>query len=54
VELPTRQAGFGSWHPGVCQFVLGDGSVRGLAVTTGLPVLEAFSVVDDGESTALP
>src|SRR5439155_9687070 len=25
---------FGSYHPGVCQFLLGDGSVRGLKVTT--------------------
>ncbi len=22
---------FGSWHPGVCQFVLGDGSVKGIS-----------------------
>jgi prepilin-type N-terminal cleavage/methylation domain-containing protein len=24
---------FGSWHPGVCQFVLGDGSVRAVQVS---------------------
>lgn len=24
---------FGSWHPGVCQFLLGDGSVRAISVT---------------------
>lgn len=27
----ARGAGFGSWHTGVVQFVLGDGSVRGLS-----------------------
>ncbi|MCI0459998.1 MAG: DUF1559 domain-containing protein [Gemmataceae bacterium] len=30
---------FGSWHPGVCQFVMGDGSVRALAVSIDLSAL---------------
>jgi hypothetical protein len=61
-NVPTHSAfhnpifcfNFGSWHPGVCPFLLGDGSVRSVAVTTALPVLKALSVVDDGESVALP
>ena len=29
VRTPNTTSGnFGSWHPGICQFVLGDGSVR--------------------------
>jgi len=27
-------AGFGSWHPGICNFLLGDGSVRAISVAT--------------------
>ena len=27
-------AGFGSWHPGICNFVLGDGAVRSISSTT--------------------
>lgn len=30
---------FGSWHPGVCQFVFGDGSVRALPVTMSPRIL---------------
>ena len=51
---PYRGLGFGSWHPGVCHFLLGDGAVRSVSVTTGDPVLKAFSVVNDGASVALP
>ena len=53
VECPWRAPGFGSWHPGVCQFVLGDGAVRAVSVTTGLPVLRAFSHCYDGEPVTL-
>jgi len=27
-------AGFGSWHPGICNFLLGDGAVRAISITT--------------------
>ncbi|MCL2744579.1 MAG: DUF1559 domain-containing protein [Planctomycetaceae bacterium] len=49
-----RGMAFGGWHPGVCQFVLGDGSVRAVSVTTGLQILSALALVDDGESVSLP
>ena len=46
---------FGSWHPGVCNFVLGDGSVRSFAVTTHPQnVLGPLSIVDDGASVMMP
>lgn len=46
---------FGSYHPGICHFLLGDGSVRSVAVTTPTnPILKAFSMVNDGASVALP
>src|SRR4029078_2136961 len=36
IRVPTETGNmsrFGSWHPGVCQFVFGDGSVRAIRVT---------------------
>jgi len=40
---------FGSYHPGVCQFLLGDGSVRGLKVTTPESVLSLLIQRADGQ-----
>ncbi len=40
---------FGSWHTGICQFVYGDGSVRGLTNSTPGDVLGWLSAVDDGQ-----
>jgi prepilin-type N-terminal cleavage/methylation domain-containing protein len=42
--------GFGGWHPGICQFVLGDGSVRSASVTSSERVLRAMALVSDGDS----
>jgi hypothetical protein len=47
--------GFGSWHPGMCLFVLGDGSVRAISVTIPVnPILFRLSVVDDGQIVEIP
>jgi hypothetical protein len=43
---------FGSWHPGVVQFVFGDGSVRGLKTSTAGSVLGLFAARDDGQVIA--
>lgn len=48
----NRGAGFGSWHSGVCHFLIGDGSVRGLAVTISTDILGAVAVPDDGKSVS--
>ena len=45
---------FGSAHPGICNFLLGDGSVRSISVTAPHRVLYPLTIVDDGESVALP
>jgi hypothetical protein len=45
---------FGSYHPGVCQFVLGDGSVQSLSTTTALATLKAYAHVSDGVGVSLP
>jgi len=61
IRRPTDRRGlhhdetaFGSWHPGVCQFVLGDGSVRPLPITIGLTVYGSLSHVSDGRAVSLP
>ena len=47
--------GFGSYHPSVCQFLLGDGSVHGVSVTTPVEsVLVPYSFVNDGLAVSLP
>jgi prepilin-type N-terminal cleavage/methylation domain-containing protein len=39
---------FGSWHNGICQFVLGDGSVRAISVAIDLTVLGNLANREDG------
>ena len=52
---PRYDYGFGSYHPGVCQFVLGDGSVASVSVTTPVvPILFALGAVNDGLAVSLP
>lgn len=45
---------FGSYHPGICQFLLGDGSIRAVSATTPPSILAALSIVDDKKTVALP
>jgi type II secretory pathway pseudopilin PulG len=58
IGLPTdgtSTANFGSWHSGICNFVLGDGSVRAISVTTPAEtILYHLARVDDGVATTLP
>ena len=39
---------FGSWHPGVCQFVFCDGSVKSIPVTIDINTLQLLGVYNDG------
>jgi prepilin-type N-terminal cleavage/methylation domain-containing protein len=41
---------FGSWHPGVCQFVFGDGSVHALSVTIDPVILGYLGQREDGNA----
>jgi prepilin-type N-terminal cleavage/methylation domain-containing protein len=45
---------FGSWHPGIANFLIGDGSVRSVPNPTGTAILKALAMVDDGVSVSLP
>jgi prepilin-type N-terminal cleavage/methylation domain-containing protein len=40
---------FGSWHPGLCQFVFGDGAVRGIQNNIDLTTLQRLGDRRDGE-----
>lgn len=45
---------FGSWHRNVCQFVLGDGAVRAIPVSTDLTTLQRLAEREDGEVVNVP
>jgi hypothetical protein len=45
---------FGSYHPGICQFLLGDGSVRAVPVTCPTGTIDALVRVNDGNMVTLP
>ncbi|MGL4550533.1 MAG: DUF1559 domain-containing protein [Gemmataceae bacterium] len=55
-DLPLGQFGdnvlaerrFGSWHTGVCQFVLGDGSVRSISTSVDIITLTWLAIRHDG------
>ncbi len=51
---PTDNAGpfhckFGSWHPGVCQFLFADGHVTALSNTLDMITLQLLAVRNDGQ-----
>ena len=46
---PLANQRFGGPHPGRCQFVFGDGSVRGVPVATPLSVLTFLGLPADGQ-----
>lgn len=46
--------GFGSLHPGVCQFVLGDGAVRSFPVSMSYTTLDRLADVRDGNTVVIP
>jgi prepilin-type N-terminal cleavage/methylation domain-containing protein len=55
IRVPTQTGNmsrFGSWHPGVCQFVMGDGSVRAIRVTLDLTTLGYLARRDDGQAVS--
>jgi prepilin-type N-terminal cleavage/methylation domain-containing protein len=49
----ATQGQFGSYHPGICHFVMGDGSVAAIPVTINLTVLGNLARRDDGEAVSL-
>ena len=52
---PLYGYGFGSYHPGVCIFVLGDASVLPVSVTIPpYPILVSYAIVNDGEVCEIP
>jgi len=48
------QYGFGSSHPGIVNFALGDGSVRGVSVSVPPSIIANLSDVSDGNPVSLP
>ena len=46
--------GFGSAHPGIANFVIGDGSVFPFALTTPLWIMARLADVRDGETVTIP
>ena len=54
LEGPQHYYGFGSYHTSVCNFLMGDGSVQAVSVTTPSTLLQNLSDVSDGASVSLP
>ncbi len=46
--------GFGSYHTGVCNFLVGDGSVHGVSTTVALSVIGRLGDVSDGKAVSIP
>ena len=49
-----NHGGFGSYHPAVSNFAMGDGSVHSIQVSTGTDILLSIAVVYDGKSFDFP
>jgi hypothetical protein len=54
-QCNNTQKRFGSTHPGICQFLFGDGAVRAVSVTTRTDtILRPLAHVNDGNPVSLP
>ena len=54
-QSPYIGYGFGSYHPGICQFLIGDGAVKSFSNTTSMPnVLVHLANADSGQSVSVP
>jgi prepilin-type N-terminal cleavage/methylation domain-containing protein len=47
-SIREERALFGSYHPGTCQFVFGDGGVRNLPATIDVNILALLCNINDG------
>ena len=45
---------FGSFHPGICHFLIGDGSVHPISIDISPATLFALAAVDDGKVVQIP
>ncbi|MDR1960360.1 MAG: DUF1559 domain-containing protein [Planctomycetaceae bacterium] len=45
---------FGGCHPGIANFLVGDGSVHVVSATTAIPILQKLADAQDGEPASLP
>ena len=53
-NIPAINLGFGSYHPSIANFLLGDGSVHGFGKSVAPELLAAFGTVDDGKVVSIP
>jgi hypothetical protein len=54
-KTPLWDYGFGSYHAGICNFVLGDGHVMPISnIVPPYPILLSYSIVNDGEMHEIP
>jgi hypothetical protein len=53
-NMNSLQRGFGSFHPGITQFLIGDGSVRPLGIVVPLSILAPLADVNDGKVVQMP
>ena len=53
-DVAPINSGFGSYHPGTCNFLMGDGAVRGFSITTAYETLAALGDTKDGKSISTP
>ena len=44
----------GNWHPGICHFLMADGSVQALSVMTPIHITELMTRIQNGEPFQLP
>jgi hypothetical protein len=59
ISIPTTggdfsQRTFGSWHAGICNFLLGDGAVRAISVSTPGNIMGYLGNTRDGNAVSLP
>jgi prepilin-type N-terminal cleavage/methylation domain-containing protein len=47
-KAPQNQGNYGSYHPGICHFVLADGAVKALSVSISLTTLHRLANRKDG------